>query len=182
MEKASSVKRSPLKKYSLEIETERLLIRPFTMDDIESAHAMNLDEKVSEFTGDGGVVSLAEMERRIKEDVLGDYKKYGYGRLAVELKSTGKFIGFSGLKYLVDEQEVDLGYRFLSEYWGKGYATESVRAVIDLGFSEIGLDEIVAFVLPKNKGSIGVLKKVGFDFEEEVIEDGETALKYKLAK
>ena len=68
---------------------------------------MNLDAEVSKYTGDGGVVSKEEIERRITENVLGDYKKYGYGRLAVELKEENKFIGFTGLKYLDDMDEVD---------------------------------------------------------------------------
>ena len=65
-----------------------------------------------------------DIESRISEDVLGDYKKHGVGRFAVEIKSTGDFIGFAGLKYLEDYKEVDIGYRFISEHWGKGYATK----------------------------------------------------------
>ena len=83
---------------SLYLETDRLLLRPFTEQDIEPAYRMNLDRDVSAYTGDGGVVSREEIERRITEDVLGDYQKYGYGRLAVELKAEGSFIGFAGLK------------------------------------------------------------------------------------
>ena len=94
------------------IETERLLIRPFSMEDIEPSYGMNLDAEVSRYTGDGWVVSKYEIERRIIENVLGDYKKYGFGRLAVELKVENKFIEFTGLKYLEDMDEVDLGYRF----------------------------------------------------------------------
>jgi RimJ/RimL family protein N-acetyltransferase len=82
------------------IETERLLIRPFTMDDIEPSYQMNLDGEVSRYTSDGGVVSREEIERRIVEHVFGDYQKHGFGRLAVELKSEKKFIGFTGLKYM----------------------------------------------------------------------------------
>ena len=93
---------------SLTIETERLLIRPFSLDDIEASYAINLDAEVSKYTGDGGIVSKAEIERRIKEDVFVDYEKYGYGRLAVELKGENKFIGFTGLNYLDDLDEVDI--------------------------------------------------------------------------
>ena len=71
----------------LRIETDRLVLRPMTIEDIDANYAMNMDEAVSVYTGDGGVVSKEEIERRIKDDVLGDYKKYGYGRLAVELKA-----------------------------------------------------------------------------------------------
>ncbi len=101
------------------IETARLILRPFTLDDIAPSYEMNLDARISKYTGDGGIVSLEETERRIKGDVLGDYAKYGYGRWAVELKCEKKFIGFAGLKYLDDLDEVDLGYRLLHDYGAK---------------------------------------------------------------
>ena len=68
------------------LETERLLLRPHTLADVEPSYRMNLDSEVSRFTQDGGVVDRAEIERRIRENVLGDYAKYGFGRLAVVLK------------------------------------------------------------------------------------------------
>ena len=162
------------------IETERLLIRPFTMADIEPAYQMNLDADVSRFTGDGGVVSRDEMERRIVEDVLGDYNRYGFGRLAVEWKGTNRFIGFTGLKYLEDLDEVDLGYRFMSAYWGKGIATESGRACVDLGFGQLGLNKLIAMVLPENTGSIRVLDKLDFTFAQEHMEDQQLVHVYSL--
>lgn len=164
------------------IETERLIIRPFEEKDIEPSYQMNLDKEVSKYTGDGGVVSYSEIDRRIRENVFGDYKKYGYGRMAVELKSTGEFIGFCGLKYLEDMNEVDLGYRFMSEHWGKGYATESSKAVLEYGFNELKLNRIIALVLPENKGSIHVLEKLGFEFEKEIIEDKQPAFQYSIEK
>lgn len=164
------------------IETERLLIRPFQLEDIEAAYAMNLDPEVSRFTGDGGVVSKEETERRITEDVLGDYKKYGFGRLAVELKGQNKFIGFTGLKYLDDLDEVDLGFRFIKEYWGKGIATESAIACVDHGFNALELNKIIAMVLPENSGSIRVLEKLNFNFEKNVVEDDQLLRYYSLFK
>ncbi len=143
---------------NLIIETERLLIRPFTVEDIEPSYTMNLDAEVSKYTGDGGIVSKKEIERRIVENVLADYTKHGFGRLAVEVKGENKFIGFTGLKYLEDMDEVDLGYRFMKEYWGRGIATESGKACVNFGFEELGLKKIIAMVLPKNTGSINVLK------------------------
>lgn len=166
----------------LHIETERLILRPFELSDIEASFQMNLDKEVSKYTGDGGVVDMAEMERRIKGDVLGDYAKYGFGRLAVSLKETGKFIGFAGLKYLEDFEEVDLGYRFMSAYWGMGLATEAGKACIKFGFESLKLNEIVAFVLPENIGSIRVLEKLGFKYDSEILEEGELARKFILIK
>lgn len=162
------------------IETERLIIRHFELSDIEPSYQMNLDEEVSRYTGDGGVVSKVEIERRIKENVLGDYKKHGFGRFAVELKSEGKFIGFTGLKYLEDMDEVDIGFRFMSKYWGKGIATESALPCLKYGFEELKLKRIIALVLPENAGSVNVLKKLGMRFEKEVVEDGLLAHQYVI--
>lgn len=165
---------------NLVIETERLLIRPFTIDDIEPSYAMNLDAEVSKYTGDGGVVTKEEIERRIIEDVMGDYQRHGFGRLAVELKEENKFIGFTGLKYLEEMDEVDLGFRFMKEYWGRGIATESARASVKLGFDTLKLEKIIAMVLPENIASIRVLEKLNFEYERDIIEDNQAAKLYSL--
>ena len=167
---------------NLYLETERLIIRPFQLEDVEAAYQLNLDPEVSRYTSDGGVVPKEEIERRIVEDVLGDYQKHGFGRLAVELKEEGKFIGFTGLKYLEDLGEVDLGYRFMRPYWGMGIATESGRACLDLGFRILGLDRIIAMVLPENTGSIRVLEKLGFQYEKEMMDEGNWVKIYALRK
>jgi RimJ/RimL family protein N-acetyltransferase len=156
---------------NLRIRTERLILRPFTMDDVEPSFVMNLDPEVSRYTGDGGVVSKNEVERRIREQVIGDYAKYGYGRLAVERKDQPGFIGFCGLKYLPDLEEVDLGYRFIREHWGSGLATEAASACMEFGFGRLKLDRIIGMVLPDNKASIRVLQKLNFSFEKEMTEE-----------
>ena len=164
------------------IETERLIIRPFTLDDIEPSYRMNLDPEVSRYTGDGGVVSRTEIKRRITEDVLGDYRKHGFGRLAVCFKPENKFIGFAGLKYLDDLGEVDLGYRFMKEYWGMGIGTEAALACVNLGFDTLGLNMLIAMVLPQNLGSIRVLEKLDFQYDKDIIEDNQLAKLYTLRK
>lgn len=167
---------------NVRIETERLILRPFTVDDLESAYKMNLDPAVSKYTGDGGIVTKAETLRRIEMDVLGDYRKYGYGRLAVELKGISSFIGFSGLKYLPDLKEVDLGFRFFEAYWGKGIATEAGTACVKYGFEKLALEQLTGMVLPENLASIRVLEKLGFSYEKDFIEDGLLIKKYILNK
>lgn len=162
------------------LRTDRLILRPFTIDDIDAAYKMNLDEEVSRWTGDGGVVGKEEIRRRIQEDVLGDYAKYRYGRMAVVLKETEEFIGFCGLKYLEDYEEVDLGYRLMSQYWGRGYATEACQVCLDYGFGQLGLYKIIAMVLPQNKASIRVLDKLGFQFQRDIVEGEDMALLYAV--
>ena len=164
----------------IKIETDRLILRPFTIDDIIPAYELNLDPEVTRYTGDGGVVSFEEMERRIKEDVIGDYKKRGFGRFAVDDKETQEFIGFAGLKYLDDMSEVDLGYRFKKSYWGKGIATEAGMACVDFAFSQLNLNKIIALVLPDNKASIRVLHKLNFCFDKVIMENGLSVQKFEL--
>ena len=78
--------------------------------------------------------------------------------------------------------EVDLGYRFMKEYWGKGIATESAKACVNLGFNKLRLKRLIAMVLPENTGSIRVLEKLNFEFEKDVIEDHQSAKIYSLIK
>ena len=164
------------------IETERLLIRPFKTEDIEPAFLMDSDPEVNRYTGESGNVSIKETEKRIVENVFGDYEKYGYGRLAVVLKSENKFIGFTGLKYLEDMDEVDLGYRFMKAYWGKGFATESAKACLNLAFEKLQLNRLIAMVLPENTASIRVLEKLNFEYEKDIFEDDLIVKLYALNK
>lgn len=165
---------------NLTLSTKRLLLRPFTPEDIHPCYLMNLDPEVSQYTGDGGVVSKAEVQRRITVHVLGDYKKYGFGRLAVELKATRQFIGFAGLKYLEDLKEVDLGYRFIKAHWGNGYATEAAHAAVSFGFEKLELKKIIAMAFAQNTASVRVLEKLGFEYEKNIVEDGEQVGWYEL--
>ncbi len=164
----------------LTIETPRLLLRPFELKDIEPAYQMNLDPAVSQYTGDGGVVNKKEIERRIIHDVMGDYKKHGFGRLAIEWKENQEFIGFTGLKYLEDLNEVDLGYRLRSKYWGQGIATEAGKASLELGFSTLSLKRIIAIILPTNTKSQRVLEKLGMLFFENRLEEGESIKLFEI--
>lgn len=164
------------------IQTERLILRPFTMDDVDESYAMEQDAEVNQYTHDGGVKQYDEVEKLIHTLIHVDYAENGFGRFAVELKETSEFIGFCGLKRLTESQEVDLGYRLKRSHWGQGLATEACRACIDFGFRTLGLDELCAFVLPANARSIRVLDKVGFVFQKEIDFEGETARKYVLEK
>jgi ribosomal-protein-alanine N-acetyltransferase len=147
------------------LETDRLLLREFVMDDLEEFFRLISDPEVTRYTGDGGK-TLGEARQGLKERVLQDYRKYGYGRWAAVDKTTGKVIGFAGLKYLDDVGDIDLGYRFFKEHWGKGLATEASKAILAYGFDVFQLQRIIGIADIGNKASIHVLEKVGFRFEK----------------
>ena len=162
------------------IETERTLLRRFTLDDVEDGYQMNRDPEVRKYIVGEGETTRENVRMLIKNNTLADYEKYGFGRLAIIHKQDNRFIGFTGLKYLDDLDEVDVGYRLIREYWGQGLATEATRPTIEYGFETLGLKRIVAMALPENKGSIRVMEKLGMKFEKIITIDGYEAVKYVI--
>ena len=111
---------------------------------------------------------------------MGGQRRYGFGRWATVYKANNEVIGFAGLKYLPEFNEVDLGYRFLPEYWGMGLATEASIACLAWGFDTLKLTRIVGYTLPENLASIRVLEKMGMLRQEPILYDGEPAEFYVL--
>ncbi len=164
-------------------ETERLIIREFTIEDAEDVFLFNSNKDVTQFTGDAGMVeSLADAKKIIREIWLHEYEKYGYARWATQLKETGKVIGFTGFKFDTRPtvQDTDIGYRFLPEYWGKGLATESGIACIEYAKEHMDLKRVLGDVVVENIGSNNVLKKLGFSYHSQYQELGFDVNRYEL--
>ena len=83
------------------------------------------------------------------------------GRWAIHLKSNDEFIGWCGLKHIIEENEIDLGYRLFEKYWGNGYASEAAKATLDYGVNNLKLTNIIARAAKDNVASINVIKKLG---------------------
>ena len=156
--------------------TGRLELRALTIEDAEAFFALNSNENVMRFTGEPPLQSVAEARDAL--ELYPDFETRGYGRWGCILKSEQRVIGFCGLKYLDDLDAVDIGYRFLPEYWGQGFATEACKASLDFGFEVLKLDRIIGLVLPDNPASIRVLEKIGMQFEREFDYDGFRVLLY----
>ena len=147
------------------IETERLLLRKITLDDKEDLFKLHSHPDVQIYTGEPVVESIEEIEKAIRTRI-DDYVKYGFGRWATFLKNGMQFVGWAGLAYLPEFDEIDLGYRFLPEYWGLGIATEASRAILTYGFDSHKIRKIIAIALKENKASIRVMEKVGMEFDK----------------
>jgi len=161
-------------------ETERLTHRAFTVDDAEAFYALNTNPDVMRYTGEPMPASLDAVRDALA--TYPDFDTVGYGRWACVLKETGAVIGFCGLKHLPELGEVDVGFRFLPEHWGKGLGTEACRASVTFGFEVFGLTSIIGLVLPENTASIRVLEKCGLRRAGEVVYDGETAWRYEITR
>ena len=132
-------------------------------------YELNLDPDVTRYTHDP-VKDLAHATEILEKTIIPQYALYNHGRWAVHLKASLDFLGWCGLKYRAELNEIDLGFRFKKEFWGKGFATEAAYASIKYGFEKIGLQRIVGRAEIDNIGSLKVLKKCGMNYigDEEV--------------
>jgi len=154
-------------------QTRRLQLRAFEDTDAEAFFRLNSNPQVIRYTGEAPCESIASAREGIRTHP--DWPLYGIGRWAVIDKISGEVIGFAGLKCLTDLNEVDLGYRFLPQYWGRGLATEASIACVAYGFDELGLGRIIGITLPQNGASMRVLEKVGMVRQEPILYEGEPA-------
>lgn len=146
----------------VQLESDRLLIRPFKEGDELAIYELNSNPLVQKYTGDVMIDSVEQAKHMLKSIVFKDYEEYGFGRLAVIYKPDYKLIGFTGFKYLPEVSGADLGYRFMPEYWGKGIATESSIMSLDYGFNKLKKEMFLGFAEADNIASTHVLKKMGF--------------------
>ena len=125
-----------------------------------------------------GRLALGEKTKEYLSENIISYRENGYGRYAIRDNVTSDFLGICG--FLNESYGVDFGYRFIPSCWGRGIATEAALAVIEKGISDDFLGQIFGVVLPENKASITVLRKVGFRWKENMELYGFTVEKYML--
>jgi RimJ/RimL family protein N-acetyltransferase len=162
------------------VETARLILRPFTEDDAAAVFAVNAHPEVTRYTGDGPLADVEAARAVIRSRTLADYAKHGFGRWACVEKASGELIGFNGLKFLEELQEVDLGYRLVPRCWGRGLATEGALASIDYGFRVLRLPRLLGLVHPENTRSVRVLEKCGFGLDGQFAYHAAPTLRYVL--
>lgn len=162
------------------IETKRLLLRTFTINDTRLIYELNNDRNVTRYTYDL-IKDPAQAKDVLEQSILPQYALYNHGRWAVHIKTNLEFIGWCGLKYRFERNEVDLGYRFVASAWGRGYATEAAYACLRYGFEKLNMPKIVGRAVPENAGSCRVLEKIGMNFVREELVDGHWAKTYELS-
>ena len=143
------------------IETKRLVLRELNVSDSEQFFLLNSNPEVLKYTGDQAFLSISDAESFLKNYT--DYQLNGFGRWAVISKESSEFLGWCGLK-LNEEKMIDLGFRFFQKEWGKGYASESGKASLDVGFKQLQMKEIIGRASIDNKASVRVLEKLGMSF------------------
>ena len=168
---------------NLYLETERLILRRFTEDDVDLLVELDSDPEVMRYITGGSATPRETIENEILPAFLA-YYEHGdrYGFWAAIEKSTGEFIGWFHLRPPYGSSDPDapeLGYRLRREAWGKGYATEGSLALIHKGFTELGISRVTAIAYEYNHASRRVLEKCGLSIlrifrftPEELAADG----------
>lgn len=141
--------------------TERLILRKPAKEDFERFFEINHDPETN-IHNPSGPMSFEKAENTFTK-MLDHWDNHYFGSWVIaEKESPENIIGFGGLSYKLygDKEKLNLGYRFASQAWGKGYATEFTKKAIDFGFNENN-EEILAIVRPTNIASVKVLEKAG---------------------
>lgn len=163
------------------LETKRLVLREWSLDDAAALFEICRDAEVMRYIGTGKPYKTPDEAENFLEWAIQYQKENGFCRWAALEKTSGKIIGSCGYAYPQGTTEVELGYLFDRAVWGKGLATEAARACLNYGFEKFGFREIIAITDLENVASQRVLKKIGFRRRGIEKFDGEDALIY-LAK
>ena len=146
------------------LDTPRLILRPFTADDVDNLVELDSDPAVMNFITGGKPTPRAEIQQEVLPAFLRYYERYtGLGFWAAVEKSSGDFLGWFHFRPREDgdSDDVELGYRLRRSAWGKGYATEGSRALIRKGFAELGVRRVWAETMAVNAASRRVMEKAG---------------------
>lgn len=144
------------------IETDRIILREWQENDLKPFTKLNADPLIMEYFPR---VLEESGSKRLFKHFQEHFKKHGYGLYALENKTSHEFMGFVGLNKIEFDAPftpaTEIAWRLDYEYWGKGYATEAARAVLNHAFKTLKLDEIVAYCVYDNDRAIHVMEKLG---------------------
>ena len=151
------------------LETERLILREIVESDAEFIFALLNQPSFIKYIGDRNVRTIEQAREFIENRYRQSYREHGFGLYAVELKSEipnpKSQIGICGFVKRDSLPDADIGFAFLPQFCGKGYALESANAVMKYGRDVLGLARVLAITSQDNESSGRLLEKIGFKFE-----------------
>ena len=165
---------------SLVFETERLRFRPYTLADEAALWLVFSDEEARRFYPE--MVERANVRRWIEWN-LRNYDQFGFGLWALEAKTSGAFLGDSGLTYqdVEGQTELEIGYHVVASERRKGFATEAGRACLDVGFERTSCGRMCSIVRPENTASCSVAARIHAD-SREILRGGRPALLFSTGR
>jgi len=151
------------------IESERIRLRPFTLEDGEFVVELLNTAGWIRYIGDRNIKTTDQAKNYLLNGPLKSYERNGFGLSLAELKTEGTPIGMCGLLKRDYLAHADIGFAFLPDYTGKGYAYEIAKEIIRYGLQRLQMEKILAITLPENFSSIKLLEKIGFRCEKNFI-------------
>jgi ribosomal-protein-alanine N-acetyltransferase len=144
------------------LETERLLLRLLTTEDLDALAALYADPEIRRYFPDG-TRTLEQTRQELNWIIDVYYARYGYGLWATILKETGAFVGRCGLLpwEIEGRTEVEVAYLLERSVWGRGLATEAARAIVDHAFATLPVERLICMLDPGNRASRNVAEKIG---------------------
>ena len=156
------------------IETTRTILRELTADDAEFMLDLLNQPSFIKYIGDRNVRNVEQARDYIETRFIASYKKFGFGLYLVELKEDNTPIGINGFVKRDSLPDADIGFAFLPQFCGQGYAVESAQAVMTYGKDILGLKRVLAITSQDNESSGKLLEKIGLKFEKLILQPHDT--------
>ena len=166
--------------------TERLIAERLHAEHFVELRRMHRDPRVMATLApagapNGGVLSDEETRRFLRRH-LDHWDRHGYGLWVFRDEADGQFVGRAGLHSTNagGREEVEVAYALMSEYWGRGLATEMAEGILAVAFEHLHMTEVVCFTLTTNRASQRVMEKAGFEYERDIVHAGLPHVFYRL--
>ena len=165
--------------------TDRLIAERLRDEHFDELCRMHRDPRVMATLGPpgapDGLLSDGETHQFLRRH-LDHWDRYGYGLWAFRDRVDARFVGRAGLynTHVGGQDEVELAYALMAEYWGRGLATEMAGAILSVAFERLGMEELVCFTLTTNRASQRVMEKVGFEYERDVVHAGQPHVLHRI--
>lgn len=159
----------------MQIETQRLILRPWTLADAPYYETMSKDIGYNCFASPGIYLArdqhdlLAKVQQRMTS-----FDQHGISKFPIFRKTDGAFVGTCGADFFEfqGQQELEMGYRLLLAHWGAGYATEAATAMLQYLFHEVRAHSVFGFAVAQNAASLKILEKIGFHYRQPIVYAG----------
>lgn len=155
-------------------------MRPIQLDDLNALAAIWADSEVTRFLPSRGVPISRDNTANSLRSFVQHWQQRDFGIWAVIENSSANAIGYCGLRYLNELDEVEVLYGLAKAYWGQGITTQAAKAAISYGFNVVKLDKIIAMVLPDNIASTRVIEKAGLQYQKQIHIFGLDVLYYSI--
>jgi [ribosomal protein S5]-alanine N-acetyltransferase len=150
------------------IQINDFMMRPLQLSDLDALAAIWSDPEVTLFLPSRGAPIPRDRTEQSLVSFIEHWQKRNYGIWAIVENVSSKMIGYCGLRYLNELDEVEVLYGLGKTYWNRGIVTEAAKASISYGFNVAKLDKIIAMVLPENQASKRVIEKAGLNYEKQI--------------